>query len=456
MDTKNLGVLIAPPKPTDYVVGGVTSIKIDRVVTNWSTYLPSVESQRNKVTDFLDCLTMSGGHKIEMQLNYLMSTNQMWDEALNFFRNNGFIKDGLFSISKRFNAKMNGTDLLHGNYANAVAENYRVTGFVPESLWPTTDAMTWDEFYSPIPESVIDMAKKSLWFIQMQYQWVDKKNIPEQLKGSPIQPSAEVCAGWDSGQVVQKCSGQPLAHATVIYGQDELGNYLDLDHYPPYLQRLSSDYELPLNVQYYLTLKPVTLRKGMLGKNVFLLQKNLNTLGFNLATDSLFGPQVEACIKTFQVNYKLQSDGVAGPLTLKKINDVLPDNSHAVITRGADNGIETVGSFSIGKFCCKVLEQPWKNNESNISCIAKGTYQCLWSYMNDMKEYHYQLQNVPGRSGIFIHEGNYFGDSAGCILLGNSFGDANNDGQVDVLNSKVTLSTFEQLLNKQPFTLEIK
>ena len=133
-----------------------------------------------------------------------------------------------------------------------------------------------------------------------------------------------------------------------------------------------------------------------------------------------------------------------------------PNNPVVSLNRMVDNGVETLGGIIYNSFTANTLERPWKNNQHNISCVPKGSYHCVWSYMNNLGEHHYQLQNVPGRTGVFIHEGNYYTNSGGCILLGNSLGDINHDGQQDVLNSKVTLQKFETLMGEKPFTLIIR
>jgi hypothetical protein len=128
----------------------------------------------------------------------------------------------------------------------------------------------------------------------------------------------------------------------------------------------------------------------------------------------------------------------------------------AVITRGTDDGIQTMGILSIGGFNCKTLERSWKNNQTNISSIPKGTYTCKYVFWLRKLKYTYELQNVTGRSGIKIHSGNYFFDTAGCILLGDSYGDINKDGELDILNSTVTIKKFEQLMGKKDFQLTIQ
>lgn len=129
-----------------------------------------------------------------------------------------------------------------------------------------------------------------------------------------------------------------------------------------------------------------------------------------------------------------------------------------LISRLGDNGIETLGSLVIGdnQFGCSTLELAWKDNQKNISCIPKGTYNCKWSFMFSELAYHYQIMNVPNRSGLFFHAGNFFFNSKGCIILGSLPQDINYDGQNDLIHSKEILSSFEKFMNKQPFTLTIQ
>lgn len=451
------GVLIAPPRPTDYILGTDTQITPPRIVLDWSPFLSEKESQRNNVTDFLECVSMSGLHGIEMNCNYLLATNQFSEEALNFYNQYGYIVDGKFDLSARFNAKLNGTDKTQGQYLNVAGDHFRMDGFIPEYMWPITPNMTWEEFYKAVPQQLVDLGKKALWFIDPKYQWVNTVS-KEILKFSPVQVATQVCFGWDSGQVVKKCSGQPVQHATLIYGIDWLGNYQDYDQYPPYLQLLAPDYELPVNMQYFVTVKPLMLRRGMIGSKVQELQEDLKKLGFlNVTkTNKTFGPVTQGAVIAFQKKFGLTQDGIVGPATFSLIESIMnTDMNVATIVRKVDTGKETIGNLTVGNFACSTLELPWKDNQQSISCIPKGTYQCEWGYMGDLKEYHYVLKDVPGRASIFIHEGNYYTNSKGCILLGSSLGDINHDGEMDVLSSRVTLAKFEALFNKKPFTLKV-
>lgn len=123
------------------------------------------------------------------------------------------------------------------------------------------------------------------------------------------------------------------------------------------------------------------------------------------------------------------------------------------------NGIETPGAVSAPGYSCDSLELPWKDNQHGISCIPAGTYNVSWGFMETKGRHHYQLQNVPERTGVFIHAGNYAAgnhpDVLGCILLGRGFADINSDGAADILHSADTVSEFEAFLGQQPFTLVI-
>lgn len=73
------------------------------------------------------------------------------------------------------------------------------------------------------------------------------------------------------------------------------------------------------------------------------------------------------------------------------------------------------------------IAPPWKNNEDDISCIPQG----LYNVTRGNTEHHidvFKILNVPGRTDILIHPGNYASnvivsgkvhcDSKGCFLPG--------------------------------------
>lgn len=68
----------------------------------------------------------------------------------------------------------------------------------------------------------------------------------------------------------------------------------------------------------------VLLKIGAKGNDVKGLQEKLNKLGFDCGVvDGIFGTKTEAAVKAFQKVYGLTVDGIAGPATLGKIDEVL-------------------------------------------------------------------------------------------------------------------------------------
>lgn len=111
------------------------------------------------------------------------------------------------------------------------------------------------------------------------------------------------------------------------------------------------------------------------------------------------------------------------------------------------------GVIAIGDSVFYTLEPPDLNNASNISCIPKGTYECV---IRKSPKYGttYHVTNVRDRSFILIHAGNLAKHTKGCILIGSRFGTLN--GEPAVLASKTALRKFSNLLDGDPFTLTIE
>lgn len=129
----------------------------------------------------------------------------------------------------------------------------------------------------------------------------------------------------------------------------------------------------------------------------------------------------------------------------------------ATITRQSHEEKQTLGELSLFDnneteiFKCKTLELPWLNNATQKSCIPTGSYKVVPRTSHKFKK-HFHVTEVHGRSYILIHAGNYHWDILGCILVGDSLKDINNDGIRDILNSKNTLN---KLLSLAPDGFEL-
>lgn len=130
----------------------------------------------------------------------------------------------------------------------------------------------------------------------------------------------------------------------------------------------------------------------------------------------------------------------------------------AYLKRQTDDGTQTLGIFFFetidGTKTLGSLELPWKDNKQSISCIPKGTYKVTTTYSSKYKKDMWLINDVPNREGVRIHGGNYYFQIEGCILLGLSREDINNDGKLDVVNSQKAISLAKYYLGKE-FELEI-
>jgi len=119
---------------------------------------------------------------------------------------------------------------------------------------------------------------------------------------------------------------------------------------------------------------------------------------------------------------------------------------------------QTLGSLTIFNgadilFSCYTLELPDLCNAKRKSCIPRGVYKVVSRRSAKYKK-HYHILDVPNRSYILIHPGNYHTQILGCVLVGKKLADINGDGYKDVTSSRKTL---KKILEVAPngFELEI-
>ncbi len=114
-----------------------------------------------------------------------------------------------------------------------------------------------------------------------------------------------------------------------------------------------------------------------------------------------------------------------------------------------------------GGFALHTLELPWENNAVNVSCIPCGMYSVELDASPQFGS-SYHLRDVPGRTHIIFHRGNWAGrksmpqlhsDVAGCILLGHDRRPI--DNQAAVFESRRAVDDMMFELNSEPFELLI-
>ena len=103
---------------------------------------------------------------------------------------------------------------------------------------------------------------------------------------------------------------------------------------------------------------------------------------------------------------------------------------------------------------CAILELPFRFNNKNVSCIPEMVYWVEKLAPSQKRNYtHFWVKDVPDRTGILIHTGNYRTDILGCLLPGIRHTDLNADGLLDVENSTQALAELAHIL---PIRFQLK
>jgi hypothetical protein len=136
-----------------------------------------------------------------------------------------------------------------------------------------------------------------------------------------------------------------------------------------------------------------------------------------------------------------------------------------IITRLYENPIigtkkQTIGDAvvvddsDISIYNFNTLELPYLDNMKEKSSIPTGEYKCV-KRVSEKYGWHWHVLDVENRSLILIHNGNYYSQSRGCVLVGSGLKDINGDGLEDVINSNQTMIDLRRILPDE-FLLEIK
>ena len=179
------------------------------------------------------------------------------------------------------------------------------------------------------------------------------------------------------------------------------------------------------------------VKYGDKSESVKLLQAHLNTFGFGLIIDGIFGKKsLEALVKWS--GEKITEYDVSNlKLDMKLVRTQFKDT-------------QTVGKLYLnGVYFCDTLED--KNRDLNKNgifdgdekkvyaqtCIPFGQYKVIINQSPRFKRLMPRLLNVPHFDGILIHNGVTEKNSAGCILVGSY------DGQKLVRSKEIFNKLFE-------------
>jgi hypothetical protein len=93
------------------------------------------------------------------------------------------------------------------------------------------------------------------------------------------------------------------------------------------------------------------------------------------------------------------------------------------------DGSATLGKLSLPDgWSCYTLENPWKDNQARVSCIPEGGYALglrespvVQRTTSGRYREGWEVQDVPDRTFVMVHPGNWEHNTEGCILPGRAF-----------------------------------
>lgn len=107
----------------------------------------------------------------------------------------------------------------------------------------------------------------------------------------------------------------------------------------------------------------------------------------------------------------------------------------------------TLGTLVGDGFKCFTLELAWRDNLRSISAIPAGTYKAFKRVSNKNGNV-FQLVDVPNRTFIQVHAGNFTYQTEGCILVGDGVKYLDGDSIPDVIASNAALSRLYRLTDE--------
>jgi len=120
--------------------------------------------------------------------------------------------------------------------------------------------------------------------------------------------------------------------------------------------------------------------------------------------------------------------------------------------------------YLLGMFVCRMMELPWRDNAPDISCIPEGEYDVRYLERSASGHFRdcYHIMDVPDRSGVLIHKGNWAGatdhdyrtDSHGCALTATRFGIL--AGQIAGLASRGAMTHLHEITGRRDFRLRVQ
>ena len=314
------GLVIDKIRPEDYVFGdallGDAPINAD-----WSQFLPSTEVQNLFGVEPYACASFATLNCVETLLRQEYANTE--------------------NYSDRFLASVSGTAALRGNSPHTVAETLRKEGCALEKDYPF-EVNTFDQYYSPVPETVRGLAKQFVSSYSFGHSYVPlaPQDLMNALTYSPL--GFSVCAWHKDGDLYYRPEGGIDNHFVMCYGY-EVGKYWKIfDSYSndgTVLKKVRWD-AIPMQAKRYtLNKRPATylflqnLWYQMTDPEVAHLQRALRSLGYAIPNGitTFYGKETRNAVWKFQIANGIDDDGAhCGIKTRTALNRALNPNLGAI------------------------------------------------------------------------------------------------------------------------------
>jgi hypothetical protein len=299
-NVKYQGVILGKQK-TDWILGANSPLDLKvRTNGNWKSYSSEHEIQIYNVgyNDSYDtslCTQYASTDVIEHIVNWDLENNKVPATIKNWLDQEGYLVNGRLEISERLGGA-NSDMTPSGTYLFKAADAIRNLGIVPQSRLPLANNFNDNINPNLIPEEIYALGRKSKEYIMINWNWVDRSQVSEVLKDSPLLATVK----FANGDGILKPNGIHN-HAIMVAGE-ESDHYIIDDSYFEQYKKYDKDY-VDNFLQFSITYNITNMNTNeFISKNDTRIIRNINTGAYAVIYAGNFLKITEARAGLFSVD----------------------------------------------------------------------------------------------------------------------------------------------------------
>lgn len=228
------GVLLGQQK-TDWILGANSPLDLQVRVPNkdWKIYSSAHEIQMYNVgyADSYDtslCTQYASTDVVEHVINWDLFNNKVPILVKDWLQKEGYLVNGRLEISERLGGA-NSEMTPSGTYLYKAANAIKNFGIVPQSKLPLASSFIDNINPKLIPEDIYSLGKKSKEYVTINWNWVDRSQVSEALKDSPLASTVK----FADGDGILQPSG-PHNHLIMVAGEADNHYVIDDSYWQQY------------------------------------------------------------------------------------------------------------------------------------------------------------------------------------------------------------------------------